>query len=161
GIMSTKGRVSGFGAAPIDRTVGHLGPIAATAEDAALTYAVIAGVDPLDIDTAHQPPVTLDGLDKSRLNDLTLGIFPDWFDDADPEVVAMCHAMVDALQEMGAKIKEIEIPDMGAAYIAHAVTIISELASAMHYVPPESYGDLSPEVRLQFVAAKEITPLDF
>ena len=161
GIMSTKGRVSGFGAAPIDRTVGHLGPLAATAEDAALTYAVIAGVDPNDIDTAHQPPVTLDGLDNAKLSDLTLGIFPEWFDDADPEVVSICRAMVESLEKLGATIKEVAIPDMGAAYVAHAVTILSELASAMLMVPPEAYRDLSPEVRLQFVAAREMNPLDF
>ncbi len=150
GLMSTKGRVSNFGAAPLDRSVGHLGPLAVTAEDAALTYAVIAGADPKDFDSIYQPPVTLDGLSAARLAGVTLGVYPEWFNDAEPEVVEACQQMLASLQKLGAKVKEIEIPGLDAIYLAHALTIISELASSIHAFPPSATHDLSPEIRIQF-----------
>jgi len=48
GLKPTFGRVSEFGAGPLAPSVAHLGPIAATAEDAALLYAAISGSDPQD-----------------------------------------------------------------------------------------------------------------
>jgi Asp-tRNA(Asn)/Glu-tRNA(Gln) amidotransferase A subunit family amidase len=161
GLMSTTGRMSGAGSAPIARTVDHLGPVAANAEDAALFYAVSAGFDPRDPDTMHQPPVALDQLDRARLSDLTLGIFPEWFDDADPEVAAICHAMVESLRKMGARIQVIAIPELGAAYVAHGLTILSEQLGALAGYPDSAWRELSLEIRLQFMLVKHITPADF
>lgn len=63
GLMPTFGRVSEFGAVPLCPSVGHLGPIAATAEDAPLVYAVIAGRDMADPNTHAQPPVRFSDVD--------------------------------------------------------------------------------------------------
>jgi Asp-tRNA(Asn)/Glu-tRNA(Gln) amidotransferase A subunit family amidase len=46
GLKPTFGRVSEFGAVPLAWSVGHVGPIATTAQDAAQVYAAIAGPDP-------------------------------------------------------------------------------------------------------------------
>ena len=67
GLKPTFGRVSEHGAAPLDWSVAHLGPIGATVEDVALAYGVIAGPDPRDPNSQHQPAVTLDGWNARRL----------------------------------------------------------------------------------------------
>ncbi len=58
GLKPTFGRISEFGAAPLCWSLAHLGAIAATATDAALAYGVLAGPDPQDANSLHQPSPT-------------------------------------------------------------------------------------------------------
>jgi Asp-tRNA(Asn)/Glu-tRNA(Gln) amidotransferase A subunit family amidase len=105
GLKATYGRVSEFGAAPLCWSVAHIGPLAATAHDAALMYAIIAGADPKDSNSQHQPPVTLDGFDQSDLRGLTLGVYTPWFKHASPAMVAGCEKLVKQLEQMGARVR--------------------------------------------------------
>ena len=93
GLKSTFGRVSEFGAAPLAWSVAHLGPLAATATDAALAFAVLAGPDPKDHHSLHQPAPTLAGWDNLDLRDLTLGVYWPWFRHASAEVVSTCESV--------------------------------------------------------------------
>jgi Asp-tRNA(Asn)/Glu-tRNA(Gln) amidotransferase A subunit family amidase len=52
GVFPTRGLVSIAGIAPLDWLLDNTGPIARTADDAALALAVMAGEDPLDARTA-------------------------------------------------------------------------------------------------------------
>lgn len=56
GVFPTRGLVSIAGIAPLDWLLDNTGPIARTAEDAALALSVMAGPDPLDSRTADAPP---------------------------------------------------------------------------------------------------------
>lgn len=56
GLKPTFGRVSESGAAPLCWSVAHIGPLAATAHDAALVQALIAGPDPRDPPLAPPTP---------------------------------------------------------------------------------------------------------
>src|SRR6056297_583674 len=137
GLKATFGRISGYGSAPIAWSVGHLGPIGAYTHDVALAYATLAGPDPADPKTLRQPPVTIEGWDRDDLDGVTLGVFGDWFRHADAEVVAACEALLGKLVERGAVVHEIDIPGLDALRIAHAVTILSEMSSAMSAYPRE------------------------
>jgi Asp-tRNA(Asn)/Glu-tRNA(Gln) amidotransferase A subunit family amidase len=64
GLKPTYGRVSETGAAPLDWSVAHIGPLGATARDVALGYAAIAGLTG-DPNTLHQPALTLEALKTS------------------------------------------------------------------------------------------------
>ena len=131
GLKPTFGRVSEHGAAPLCWSVAHLGPIAASAADAALLYGTIAGPDPADPGSLAQPPVRVDELGGGDITGLVLGIFRPWFEDADTDIVASCDRTVVALVDAGARVREIGIPELEAARLAHAVTISSEIAEAM------------------------------
>ena len=104
GLKPTFGRVSECGALPLCWSVAHIGPIAATARDAAIGYAVMAGVDHTDTHTHHQPPLTLAGFEDRDLKDLTLGVYWPWFQHASPEIVQACKAALQRLQDLGARI---------------------------------------------------------
>ena len=56
GLKPTFGRVSEYGAAPLTWSMAHIGPLGATTADAAMMYAAIAGPDPKDKMSWHQPP---------------------------------------------------------------------------------------------------------
>ncbi len=66
GIKSTFGRISEHGAFPLCWSVAHLGPLAATTRDAVLAWQIIAGPDPLDANSLHQPAPEISGLGSDR-----------------------------------------------------------------------------------------------
>jgi Asp-tRNA(Asn)/Glu-tRNA(Gln) amidotransferase A subunit family amidase len=131
GLKATFGRVSEFGAAPLCWSVAHLGPLTASVEDAALAYSIVAGPDRHEPNSLLQPPPTLTGWNLPDLKGVRLGIYPQWFEHASPEVVQVCRAMVEQLKAAGAELREVVIPGLDDMRVAHAVTILSEMAVAM------------------------------
>lgn len=160
GLKSTFGRISEVGAAPLCWTVGHLGPLTTNVEDTALIYSVIAGADTNDHNTVNQPPVTLKDWNKANLEGVTAGIFPEWFEHASPEVVETNYVLVDQLKSRGLTVKEISIPDLNATRVAHAVTILSEMAVNMQQYAEHRKKQGTP-VRLNLVIGEVLTAKDY
>jgi Asp-tRNA(Asn)/Glu-tRNA(Gln) amidotransferase A subunit family amidase len=160
GLKPTFGRLSAYGVMPLAWSVDHLGPIGASVGDVALAYQVMAGVDPLDGNTQYQPPVRVDGWNNPDLTGITMGIYPAWFEHASPQVVASCKAMLRTLSEAGATLKEIVIPELDAIRVAHAVTILSELAATtqLYASHKKEQGDA---VRLSLELGRAMTAFDY
>lgn len=161
GLKPTFGRVSEHGAAPLCWSVAHLGPIAATALDCALGYAVMAGKDDRDPQSQRQPPPDLDALFDDDLRGLSLGVYAPWFEDADPEVVSTCKRMLDALCERGAVVKEIEIPNLDLLRVAHLVTIAVEMATSQLAWFKQHRGDYGADVRMNLALARALPSSDY
>ncbi|HVN54248.1 MAG TPA: amidase [Anaerolineaceae bacterium] len=160
GLMSTFGRVSEKGAVPLCWSVGHLGPIGSCVEDVALVYAVIAGADPRDSLTLRQPKVTLDQWNNPDPSHFIIGIYPEWFDHADPQVVAVCREMLKNLVKAGAEIREVEIPNLDAIRVAQAVTILTEMATTLQNYPAH-WKELADSVRLSLTLGQVVSALDY
>ncbi|HUF27277.1 MAG TPA: amidase [Gemmatimonadaceae bacterium] len=160
GLKPTYGRVSETGAFPLCWSVAHLGPIATTAADAALLHAILAGPDPADAATLRQPPVRVDDIAGGDLSGLVVGVYRPWFEDADPEIVAHCDRMIAVLVDAGARVREVEVPELELARIAHAVTIGSEMAAAMmsHRADRGRHG---ADVRINMAIARAFTARDY
>lgn len=161
GLKATFGRISEFGAAPLCWSVAHVGPLAASATDAALAYAVMAGSDSKDEPSLHQPMPTLEGFSRLDLQGLTLGVYPEWFQHADEEVVAHNEAMLKKLEARGAEIREISIPDLEAARVAHIVTVGSEMAQALDHAYSEHRQDHGLDVRINLALAHNFKSTDY
>ena len=161
GLKPTSGRVSSVGAAPLAWSVDHYGPIAGSVRDAALGYALLAGVDPRDPATGRQPPVTLDGLEEPRLDGLRLGVFSPWFDDADPAVVGICRGLIGQLAARGARIVEVELPGLAAAALAHLVLVAGEMTAAMAAHDREHRRDFGLDVRTNLALGRSLTASDY
>ena len=161
GLKSTFGCMSEFGAAPLDWSVAHVGPLAATATDAALAWAAMAGPDAKDPMSLHQPAPSLNGWDNSDLNDLTLGVYWPWFRHASKDVVEVNEAMLGELQKRGAKLQEINIADLDAGRVAHTITISSEMAQAHNRFYKNNHSDYSLEVRISLALARHFTARDY
>jgi len=160
GLKATYGRISEYGAAPLCWSVAHLGPLAATVEDAALTYSIIAGADEHDPNTLLQPPLTLKDWNKEDLHGIKFGIYRRWFEHANSEIVDKNLIMLDQLQHMGARVHEIEIPQLDEMRIAHAMTILAEMALCMR--PYRDQRKLQGgAVRLSLVLGEELTASDY
>lgn len=161
GLKATFGRVSETGAVPLAWSVAHIGPLAATAEDAALAYAVIAGPDDRDANSQHQPRVSVDKLAARSLKGIRLGIFPEWFVHATPEIVAACQTMVNGLVDQGAEVVEIEIPELYNSYVAHSLTILSEMLTFLQPYERDHWRDLSYVARLPLATTRTTSPNDY
>ncbi len=161
GLKPTFGRVSEHGAAPLCWSVAHLGPLAATATDAALAYGVLAGPDPRDPLSLRQPPPTLAGWDNLDLSDLTLGIYWPWFRHATADVVAVCEALLEGFLRMGARVREVTIPNLEAGRIAHTITIAAEMAQALGHTYAEHHREHGPDVRINLALARAFTARDY
>jgi Asp-tRNA(Asn)/Glu-tRNA(Gln) amidotransferase A subunit family amidase len=160
GLKPTFGRLSEAGAVPLCWSVAHLGPLAVNVEDAALGYALMAGPDPLEPNSQMQPPVTLDGWNRADLRGFRLGVYADWFNHASPEMVKACTAMLAQFKNAGAEVHEITIPELDEMRIAHAITILSEMALCMKpYLKQRSLHGAS--VRLSLVLGDTFTASDY
>jgi Asp-tRNA(Asn)/Glu-tRNA(Gln) amidotransferase A subunit family amidase len=161
GLKPTYGRISEHGAIPLCWSVAHIGPIGATVADTALGYAVMAGPDPNDPVSLRQPAPSLSGLNQKDLHGVTLGVFWPWFRDADDEVVAACETMLARLCEQGARVREIVIPDLEAARVAHAITICTEMAQAVSATYARHHREHGQDVRVNLRIARALTALDY
>ena len=161
GLKPTFGRVSEFGAAPLCWSVAHLGPLAATAMDAALGYAVMAGPDPRDPNSLRQPVPTLAGWDQLDLDGLKLGIYWPWFRHATPDVVSACEDLLHKFEGMGAQLREVVIPDLEAGRIAHTITIAGEMALSLDRYYAQHHRQHGLDVRLNLALARNFTTMDY
>ena len=160
GLKPTFGRVSEFGAAPLCWSVAHLGPIAATVEDAAIGYACMAGPDIKDPNSLHQPAMTLEGWNKADLKGVKLGIYKPWFEHAAPEIVKACNALLEKLVAAGAQVKEIVIPGLDTMRVAHVISILGEMAGSMNNYPGHR-KDFGAEVRVSLALGREFDAGDY
>jgi aspartyl-tRNA(Asn)/glutamyl-tRNA(Gln) amidotransferase subunit A len=141
GIKPTYGRVSRFGMVSYASSLDQGGPIARTAEDAAMMLNVMAGFDKKDstsIDRAV-PDYRAD-LNKS-VKGMTIGLPKEYFSsDLDP---AMAKTIQDAIKEyekMGATLKEISLPNTHLCVPAYYVIAPSECSANLSRMDGVRFG---------------------
>ncbi len=161
GLKATVGRVSHHGAADLIWTTAHTGPIGATVADVARAYLAIAGPDPADPRSLRQPPPHLEGFDADDLRGVTLGIDRQWFEAAEPEVVATCLAAVDRLVALGAEVRAIDLPDLELIQLAHVVLIGVEMATSQQAAYDADKRVFSHETRVSMALSRGLLATDY
>jgi aspartyl-tRNA(Asn)/glutamyl-tRNA(Gln) amidotransferase subunit A len=130
GIKPTFGRLSKFGALPLAWSQDHAGPFTRTVRDAALMLQVLAGHDPRDPSSATRPVPDFTAAIDDGVASLRIGIARAFFfDKCAPDVAAAVDAALAVLEDLGARVEEVMLPDMDAAFTAGTVTIAVEGAA--------------------------------
>jgi len=80
----------------------------------------------------------------NSLAGLRVGVFWDYFSDAEPELVAAGVKAIESLKRLGATIKNISIPHIQNLRVAHAVGISTEMSSILEYY----YSTQNPPLEL-------------
>jgi len=163
GLKPTYGRVSRYGLVAFASSLDQVGPLARTAEDAALLLEVIAGHDPRDstsIDTAA--PAYSETVGKP-LENLRLGMVREHFGPGlDVEVETAVRDAYRVYESLGARIREISMPHgkygVATYYIIAPCEASSNLAryDGVHYGYRTDEAGMSEELereRKQLVAA--------
>jgi amidase len=111
GIKPTWGRVSRHGLIHLAESLDHLGPMARSAGDAAAILQAIAGWDPNDTTSLHDPVPDYLAQKDEGVAGLTLGI--DWTFAARgmaDEIVASLENARAVLERLGMKVREVTFP---------------------------------------------------
>lgn len=135
GLKPTFGRISLHGVFPLSWSLDHLGPLTRSVADAALLLGLLAGYDPLDPRTRRGVPAPDGGpaLD-SGVAGLRIGVLRDDGSGAplaSAEVLAAWRAGLKALEQQGAHLVEVDVPDLEVLRLLNGAILAME-ATALH-----------------------------
>jgi Asp-tRNA(Asn)/Glu-tRNA(Gln) amidotransferase A subunit family amidase len=131
GLKPTYGRVSSRGVIPLSLSLDHVGPLAATVEDAAIVLQAIAGYDAADVTSADVAVADYVSALREGAKSLRVGVPRKYFfDDLDPEVASAMEHALRGISTLVAEIKEVqlEVPadrtlQTAEAYAYHAENV--------------------------------------
>jgi aspartyl-tRNA(Asn)/glutamyl-tRNA(Gln) amidotransferase subunit A len=132
GMKPTFGRVSKRGVFPLAWTLDHVGPLTRTVEDNALMMNVLVGHDPRDPYSADRPT-------EDFARDLERGVrggvigLPQgfYFEHVDEEVGARVAQAAEVFRDLGANVREVEVPHLHETLEAQRLVLAAE-AYAVH-----------------------------
>ncbi|MGY8870015.1 MAG: Asp-tRNA(Asn)/Glu-tRNA(Gln) amidotransferase subunit GatA [Pseudomonadales bacterium] len=141
GLKPTYGRVSRYGMIAYASSLDQGGPMAQTAEDAAMMMNVMAGLDPLDSTSAdRQVPDYTANLDKP-LAGLKIGLPKEFFSASlNPEMATLIHAAVKEYEALGATVKEVSLPNTALSVPAYYIIAPAEASSNLSRFDGVRYG---------------------
>lgn len=137
----------------------------ATATDHALAYALLA-----QNESGHYYSRMFgkDGLPRPHLTDfdkiedlsgLRIGVFWDYFNDAEPEVVEKCKTALQQCENRGAKIVNVAIPHLNAISLAHQMSVSMEISNIQER---DFYcrRDLEPATMIQLALGNNMSSME-
>lgn len=147
GLKATSGRISSHGVLPLSTTLDTVGPMARTAEDAAILFSLLQGEDRLDRKTWGIAEIDVMDTLKMGIKGLRLArISPDEREGVDDEVLAAYDVSLESLAQLGAEIVDLPLPfrfidcfsPQSAIMKAEAYALFGDLAEE----PTTALGDL-------------------
>jgi aspartyl-tRNA(Asn)/glutamyl-tRNA(Gln) amidotransferase subunit A len=145
GMKPTFGRVSKSGVFPLSWSLDHVGPITRTVEDNALMLNVLAGHDPEDHYSVDRPAEDFARDLQRVLREAGIGLPTSfYFDHVDEEVGARVREAVEVFRLLGARVREVGIPNLVETLHAQRLILGAE-AYAVHEErlenEPEMFGE--------------------
>ncbi|HEX4148721.1 MAG TPA: Asp-tRNA(Asn)/Glu-tRNA(Gln) amidotransferase subunit GatA [Pirellulales bacterium] len=150
GLKPTYGRVSRFGLVAFASSLDQIGPLAHSAEDAALLLEVIAGHDPLDSTSVDRPVEPYSQTVGRPLEGLTIGLVREHFAAGlEAEVERAVREAVKVYQSLGAKVKEVSLPHSKYGVAAYYLVAPSEASSNLARYDGVHYGHRTSEAAMR------------
>ncbi|RIK40681.1 MAG: Asp-tRNA(Asn)/Glu-tRNA(Gln) amidotransferase GatCAB subunit A [Chloroflexi bacterium] len=163
GLKATFGCISLHGAINLAWSLDHVGPLTRSVADAALVFDALAGPDPHDPRTRTAPPVPVAEL-ISRAPDvrgLRIGVLRNDGSGAalaTDDALAAWRTGLRALEQAGAELVEIDLPDFRAMWVLGAALLAQE-AIAYHLPTMRTrLNDYGEFMRMRILAACAYEP---
>ncbi|HEX7891557.1 MAG TPA: amidase [Ramlibacter sp.] len=159
GLKTTIGRVSTHGVLPLSPTLDTPGPMARSAEDAALLYVALQGEDPQDPHTRgvrfDDPMPTL----KRGVRGLRLARMPQGERQfASADVLAAYDRSLADLERLGAEIVDVRLPFLFADVAAYNLRIMAAESYALYReLIDDERAPLDPHVRPRIAAGRGLS----
>jgi aspartyl-tRNA(Asn)/glutamyl-tRNA(Gln) amidotransferase subunit A len=130
GIKPTYGRVSRYGMIAFASSLDQAGPMAASAEDAALMLQAMSGFDQRDSTSMQQQVPDYSATLNDSLQGLKIGLPKEYFDAGlDAGVRQSVEQAIKVYTGMGAEVREITLPNTGLAVATYYVVAPAECSS--------------------------------
>ena len=156
GMKPTYGRVSRYGLVAFASSLDQVGPLAWTAEDAALLLDAIGGHDPRDSTSAPQAMPTMFPLEAKPLNGVKLGVVKDHYGEGlDSEIESSVKEAIKVYESLGATTVEVELPHNKYAIATYYIIAPSEASSNLARYDGAHYGYRTDEKEMQAELAAE------
>jgi aspartyl-tRNA(Asn)/glutamyl-tRNA(Gln) amidotransferase subunit A len=141
GFKPTYGRVSRYGLIAFASSLDQIGPFARSVGDAALTYDVIGGHDPLDATSVDRPlESTADGL-REDLRGVRVGIVKEFATAELGAEIDACYRKAYAdLAALGAELVEVELPTAKYGLATYYLIAPAECSSNLARFDGVRYG---------------------
>jgi len=150
GMKPTTGLVSRYGAMPLSFTLDTIGPLTRSVRDNARLLKLIAGHDPLDATSVLAKPANPEANLNQGVKGLRIGIPKSYFFDvASEEMRALYDQALAILKSQGARLVEVELPDM--VRLTHMSNLVLASEGAAYHAPwlIERPGDYQEQVRIR------------
>ena len=157
GLKPTWGRVSRYGVLALAESLDHVGPMTRSTADAAIMLQALAGYDPNDPTSLSDPvPDMFTDIDHG-VRGVRIGVDERHINDGvDPELTQAVLDGIRVLEELGADIVQIRMPDVDSYLPAWPVLCSAEAVAAHRENYPMRRDDYGPWFRgwLDMGAAK-------
>ncbi len=141
GIKPTYGRVSRYGMIAYASSLDQGGPMARTAEDAALLLTTMSGFDPHDSTSVDQPVPDFTSTLNNSIAGLRIGLPKEFFGEGlESDVAKAVEAAIKEYEKLGAIVQEIHLPNTALSIPAYYVIAPAECSSNLARFDGVRYG---------------------
>nr|GMD46503.1 fatty acid amide hydrolase-like isoform X1 [Ipomoea batatas] len=133
GLKPSFGRVPHSGVLPLNWTVGMVGILSGTVEDALIVYAAISNPSATDLSASALPKLCFPLLKlPNPISDIRLAKYGEWFNDSTDEIRVCCsRALANLCEHFCWKTIDVTVPEIEVMRLAHYVTIGSECSTSI------------------------------
>lgn len=132
GMKPTFGRISKYGIFPLSWTLDHVGPMTRTVEDNAIVLGALAGHDTRDPCSVRKETEDFTRYLDQGIRGSVVGVPSSfYFENVEEEVQTIVNEAIEVLHELGAEMREVDIPHGEKILAAQRVVLASE-AFAVH-----------------------------
>jgi aspartyl-tRNA(Asn)/glutamyl-tRNA(Gln) amidotransferase subunit A len=141
GLKPSYGRVSRYGMIAFASSLDQGGPMARTAEDAALLLQTMAGFDPRDSTSVETPVPDYTQTLNGAIKGLRIGLPKEYFSAGlSPDVAKVIEAAIGEYKKLGAQVVEVSLPNSQLAIPCYYVLAPAEASSNLSRFDGVRYG---------------------
>ena len=155
GLKPTYSLLESSGEMPIAPSLSCSGPLCASVLD------TIIAMDVLSKNLDGKTVMPLKGVRVKSLSGLRIGVYRDFFNHCDEEVLKVCKPTLQVFESLGASIVDIKIPELEESRIAHLITIFSEFANGLACEVDTHFDILNNETLLTLAVGYQFTSVDY
>ncbi len=146
GIKPTYGLVPRYGLIDLAMSLDQIGPLASDVYSAALMLEVISGSNPRECTTLNVPKQEYSKNLSADIANYKVGFAKEFEEFTDPKIMAVIKSALKKLENFGAEIVEIQLPNLGKGLSAYYLTVFVEFFSATRKFDGRRYGYKIEEV---------------
>ena len=162
GLKPTYGRVSLHGIVPLSWSLDHVGPMTKCVRDAAILLTVMAGYDPMDPASAGEKVPGFARALKNDVKKLKIGIVPAFcFGGVDDEVAAAIRNALALLESLGARVVEVNLPNIELTSLVESILITAEAAAYHEHNLRHRGEDYGRDVRALLEVGSALTAVHY